>query len=76
MYFATQLFSLSVISRKNWLSDLGSMWQDMFISDKNNFKSNNLSNSFRKKKLVKRGTELIETMLAGDSLYLIMWVSF
>ena len=48
----------------------------MFISDKNNFKSRNLSNSFRKKKLVKRGTELIETMLSGDSLYVFDYVGF
>ena len=49
MYFATQLFSLSVISGKNWLLDLGFMWQEMFISDKNR---------------VKPGTVLIETVLS------------
>ena len=38
MYFATQLFSLSVINGKNWLLDLGFMWQDMFISDKKHVK--------------------------------------
>ena len=28
----------SVISGKNWLLDLGFIWQDMFISDKNRVK--------------------------------------
>ena len=35
LYFVTQLFSLSVTSRKNWLLEVGFRWQEMFFPDKN-----------------------------------------
>ena len=50
MYFATQSFSLSVISGKNWLLDMGFMWQEMFISDKKTVLNGGIrAISFRKK---------------------------
>ena len=73
MYFATQLFSLSVISSKNWLLDLGFMWQDVFISDKNRVKCRNPCH-FLLKKSVKPGTVLIETVLFGDSLHCSVYI--
>ena len=62
MYFATQLFSLSVISGKNWLLDLGSMWQEMFFLIKTMLNQGIRAISFRKKLL-------IETVLSVDLLY-------
>ena len=59
--FATQLFSLSVVSGKNWLLDLGFMRQEMFISDKTVLNGGIRTISFRKK-CVKPGTVLIETV--------------
>ena len=50
MYFATQLFSLSVINGKNWLLHLGFIWQEMFIYDKKPVLNGGIrAISFRKK---------------------------
>ena len=69
MYFATQLFSLSVRSRKKWFFNRVFSWQEMCFSDKNSVKWRNLCYFLLKKDRVKPGTVLIETVLSRDCLY-------
>ena len=50
MYFATQLFSLSVTSGKKWFLDLGFRWQEMCFCEKKTVLNGEIrAISFRKK---------------------------
>ena len=69
MYFATQLFYLSVTRGQNWLLNMSFRWQEMIFIDKKPCKIEESVVYPFEKIHVKPGTVLIETVLSGDPLY-------